>query len=433
MFIISLLLNRINVPIGESNTLSFLTTEEELDNFLLIKNYSFIIFSDFRYVLDSLNFGIYKYKNLISFSYATFNLSNKYGCLKSPCFVPFKGNNEIKTDPVIPQTSTFAFWLKRLISSNIIEISNVEEIRFIISQNSYSIFLIDLEEIPKFLPKDYKIYLVKKNLFKQYGINLDSGCYIYRPIDRQILLFNQTFENTIKTNLILPISTLYEQKQYFCGFFVDETNLNETNDGINLINFLSNKFINNFSFSILGSKEHENFIHLGGLRIAEKPFLVIFESKNINNKRWILQKQDWNNYDYFINFFNNISNKIQPYSLISLPLPNYELNETFKELVSINFDENVMNKNYDVLVVLTASWCHHCHQFKPILKKASELLKNENIKFYWIDGTKNEMPSYVPEYQGFPITFLWPANNKSNIIEFDKNRNLEGIFNFGRY
>ena len=138
------------------------------------------------------------------------------------------------------------------------------------------------------------------------------------------------------------------------------------------------------------------------------------------------------NYEYLESFTQRVINGEEDFSLVSATLPNQD-GVLFKQICSDNFDEITQKNDDDVLVVITAPWCSHCKNFKIVLEEAAEVLRDyKTIKFYWIDGTTNELPSTFPNYDGYPTMFLWPAGKKSKeqIVTFDDKRSVEGIINF---
>ena len=134
--------------------------------------------------------------------------------------------------------------------------------------------------------------------------------------------------------------------------------------------------------------------------------------------------------DFIDSFLTNIENGKEPISYISANVYNSP-DSTFKEINRNMYHDIISDAENDVLLVITAPWCHHCKDFKPVINVTSRLFNENNIhaKFYWIDGTTNEIPDDFPEYSGFPTLFMFPANNKT-AITFDGDRTVPGLLDF---
>jgi len=403
-----------------------LSSHEDLILFRSRKNHSFIVFSDHRFVLDFMDFSITKFQENVGFAYASFNLSTEFGCTRAPCFCFFKGDDIISQENPPVHAIKFLTWINRLVTPTVRHIRTSIEVKELLSSKVPTVFLIGDQSIPNDLPQDVRVNFVPQAVFKDMGIDISAGTYVYRPNDRELLPMDRPFKDLIRTSIR---SSFGASKPYSAFFFTDDSNMDKAHAGVMLMNRLADKY-EQFSFSILNTQIHEDIINRGSLKIVKAPFLVVFESNNISNNRWVVHNSEWSDDGYFFSLFDNISSKIQPYTLISKPEPVGQELLTFKELVADSFVERVTDPRYDVFVVFTAAWCHHCNSFKPILNETSTSLKDHPVRFYWMDGTENETPSIVPDFPGFPTMFLWPANNKSNPVQYDEERTSGGILKF---
>jgi len=106
-----------------------------------------------------------------------------------------------------------------------------------------------------------------------------------------------------------------------------------------------------------------------------------------------------------------------------IPEPN---DEAVITLVGKNFDKEVLNNDKDVLVEFYAPWCGHCKTLAPKFEEAAKKLAgNKNIVLAKIDATANEVPSV--QIKGFPTLKFYPSNKKSAPIDFEGDREVEGI------
>ena len=86
-----------------------------------------------------------------------------------------------------------------------------------------------------------------------------------------------------------------------------------------------------------------------------------------------------------------------------------------KELIGKNFVKTVLDddKN-DAVVFFYMPGCGHCKKLTPEYKKVSNFMPidNPNVKFFTIDGTKNEVES--SPVAGYPTVYFYPARDKRN-------------------
>jgi len=98
-------------------------------------------------------------------------------------------------------------------------------------------------------------------------------------------------------------------------------------------------------------------------------------------------------------------------------------------LVGKSFNDIVLDPTKDVLVEFYAPWCGHCKKLAPIYDElAANLKHNTNLVIAKMDSTANEVESV--SVQGFPTIKFWPANNKSNPMDFNGDRTVEGFTKF---
>lgn len=98
-------------------------------------------------------------------------------------------------------------------------------------------------------------------------------------------------------------------------------------------------------------------------------------------------------------------------------------------LVGKSFDSIVMDPTKDVLVEFYAPWCGHCKTLAPILEElAGNLKHNTNLIIAKMDSTQNEVESV--SVQGFPTIKFFPANKKSEPMDYNGDRTVEGFTKF---
>jgi protein disulfide-isomerase A1 len=99
-------------------------------------------------------------------------------------------------------------------------------------------------------------------------------------------------------------------------------------------------------------------------------------------------------------------------------------------LVGKSFEKVVMDPQNDVLVEFYAPWCKHCKDLAPIYETVAKdyLYRRRNLIIAKIDATANEVENV--NIQGFPTIKFWPANDKTNPIDFGEERTAEDLIKF---
>lgn len=142
-------------------------------------------------------------------------------------------------------------------------------------------------------------------------------------------------------------------------------------------------------------------------------------------KHYIFDKElTEDNIRTWINQFLN--NELMP-TLKSEDIPETQ-NEQVYKVVGKTFNEIVYNPNKHVLLEYYASWCGHCKNLEPIYERvAAHYKNNDKILIAKIEATLNELETPI---DGFPTIKLYPADDKSNPIMYDGERNFESLVLF---
>mmetsp|Transcript_30763 Transcript_30763/g.52034 ORF Transcript_30763/g.52034 Transcript_30763/m.52034 type:complete len:498 (+) Transcript_30763:36-1529(+) len=96
-----------------------------------------------------------------------------------------------------------------------------------------------------------------------------------------------------------------------------------------------------------------------------------------------------------------------------------------------SFADLVLNNDKDVFVEFYAPWCGHCKALAPIWEELGEHFEdNSNMIIAKMDATANEIEVDGVEVESYPQLYLFPANDKSNPIHYQGERELEGFVSF---
>jgi protein disulfide-isomerase A1 len=118
------------------------------------------------------------------------------------------------------------------------------------------------------------------------------------------------------------------------------------------------------------------------------------------------------------------SGKLRPH-LKSDPIPEKQEGDVVV-VVGKSFADIVLDDTKDVLVEFYAPWCGHCKKLTPIYDElATKLKHNKNLVIAKVDATTNEVEGV--HIKGFPTLKFWPAGKKTNPIDYDGERTLDGF------
>lgn len=424
---------QLNIVTGEAAYLDNLDNAS-LTEFIGSKMPSVVVFEDRNYVIDFMNFGIKKFRNQIKFAKANLTYASEYKCVNNPCFVAFQDGKRILNYNGKTTDVDFTLWLNKVLTPHNykIDFSSEQLIEIFLNGEDFLVG-VDVDKRPSNVPDDLDFYQLSSDMMKKLRLNVTKGNYLFRSADRKLIPLNNNYEEVKDSKLTNLVKGNLSSKKYLVGFITDESNTTKVDEEITILNELANKFDNSCNFVFLNDIQGGPITQRALLQKANPPYFFVIDQEGDNKHRWVVQDiEEQSNYNYLESFLQRVINGEENFTLISAILPNQD-NVTFKQICSKNFDEITQKNDTDVLVVITTPWCSHCKKFKVVLEKAAEVLQSyESIKFYWIDGTLNDLPDTFPNYEGYPTMFLWPAGKKSKeqIITFNNERSVEGIIKF---
>ena len=140
---------------------------------------------------------------------------------------------------------------------------------------------------------------------------------------------------------------------------------------------------------------------------------------------------------HFHSFFQN---QLTP-NLTSGPVdPSLGHRDPFAEVVpvvSLQFEELVMNTRADVFLVIYVPWCAYCKAFENVLKELLEHYKGldtpRNLMLAKLDGGANEINHMNVRVLGYPTFYLFLEGDKDNPVEYEGERTAEAITQFIAY
>ncbi|OUM64207.1 hypothetical protein PIROE2DRAFT_51355 [Piromyces sp. E2] len=125
--------------------------------------------------------------------------------------------------------------------------------------------------------------------------------------------------------------------------------------------------------------------------------------------------------------------KLEPY-VKSQDVPEKQEDGVYN-VVAKTFDEVVLDKSKDVLLLFYAPWCGHCKKLAPTyIEIAEEINKTEGSKVLVarMDATENDIPASSPwnNLEGFPTVILFKADDKNTPIVYEGDRSKDSIYEF---
>jgi len=109
------------------------------------------------------------------------------------------------------------------------------------------------------------------------------------------------------------------------------------------------------------------------------------------------------------------------------PLPEDWDKKTVKYLTAVNYEEVVMNKEKNVLIMFYAPWCGHCKSLMPVWDQLGAKYADSDYVVAKMDSTVNEIPDMA--VFSFPTIKLYRKGDNTD-AEFNGERTVEGVTKF---
>ncbi|KAF0992226.1 hypothetical protein HZS_1795 [Henneguya salminicola] len=133
-----------------------------------------------------------------------------------------------------------------------------------------------------------------------------------------------------------------------------------------------------------------------------------------------IMKEEFN-YKNARNFIMSFQEGILRPILKSTDIPEKEFDENgIRTIVGQNFDDIVLTKDNDMIILFYVDWCEHCKNFIPIFSRAAKHFKDYNkLVFAKMNYEDNIAP---PEYlvKAYPTLYFAQSHSKKNPIKYDK-------------
>ena len=201
MFNLFLIFQRIISPIGEAKHLNFYTADN-FTQYLRETEYCIVFFGSAFTNYDFANFAISQYKHKISFARASLDIGKKYGCQNSRCILPFKNQKLLKSEYPPFNPIGFSKWVNEIASLPIIHIGDPGTLEKLFETPGSHVFGIEFPTRPNWLDEGRPFYNVNLEVIRYFNLNLNSGLYIYRSADRQIIPASNNYKSYLRSPLV---------------------------------------------------------------------------------------------------------------------------------------------------------------------------------------------------------------------------------------
>lgn len=455
IFALFLLLERIKKPIGEANYLPRLTGIN-LTQLISKNSFCVIIYTNnFNTRFDFINFAITKFSSHIKFAIASLNESIAPRLLNHKnhnfVIVPYKNGQKVETVSAPKTAIEFANWCEKITRPSVLRINHIDQLRRILGEPGTVLFGVNMISKPVYI-KDSNIpfYSINQTYFQYLGISVNTGLYVYRSSDRQLIKSGENYKKFIKSPLadfsLLYITSSNEiedqeinsTSKYFGGFFVDRENINETSIEATTLIKLSNKY-RTIKFGLIEGETADKLSLLSQLQFIKRPFFVLFNINDINTNQlqnhYITFSKDVKSIEQFI---NNILEGKQDFTKISGK--NSKVDLCYNSIESVISD----NQNNDVLVLFSESLHSYSSKFLYFLAEESIKLINSKsspqnkIELYRYDLSQNDIPNVLQissennnnNRNQLRNLVLYPKGKEKSELYFDSDESIGSMIDF---
>ncbi|OHT01953.1 hypothetical protein TRFO_31089 [Tritrichomonas foetus] len=287
-----------------------------------------------------------------------------------------------------------------------------EDLRLILESRATVLLGVNSLKPPKEYKNDIRFIAVQSHAFSFFNISVQTGYYIYRGIDRQLIRTSGNYNSYAKTPLVDVEKDDIKRKQYFCGFFMDILNSSVASQEITLLQNLARKFPD-FYFGPISGSVSRFMSTFGQLEYIKKPFLVVWNTSDISKNRWTLLGDEAHDVTTVESFLNDIKDGKREFNHISQTL-NESLPENAYTLVHSNFFKKIEEEKRCSLVLFYKTKTGFEYRFHNIINHSREILPE--IAFFTFDISKNDFPEGVPHTKSTPFMVLFKKNEEPSMI-----------------
>jgi hypothetical protein len=419
MLLLSLLALRIPDHPTEHSLLPSLSSSEVPD-FLASHTHSVLIHATNSSRLDYLDFAIARYRGQLFFALTNTTADEGLSAFLNGTRLAFESP---------PQSPTaVANWCEQVLNADSPRVSVAEQLRQIFDMRDPLFLCVDCDRRPPNVPVGVLCFLVNRSAVLHFAADARPGLYLYRPKDRQLLVYIGDFEAEKQTP-IKSITDNFETKEYFCGYLLDWYELDSELFVQNLID-LSSEFSQQFDFLLVQRDDGSELLQRGRFFRQRPPFFFVMRSGTVGAKRWYLERDAARDLSHIRGFLGRITTDIEPYTVAHSDVA--AATGPFLEVNALTLEKVVSDNLTATLLLLVSAACPYCKDFKPVVEAVAGLLDPNTVKVLWMDGPSNDVPDIIPVAAYYPALLLWPAGRKDvPPIEFgSSNRTVGAVLAF---
>lgn len=377
--------------------------------------------------------AIEKYKDQVQFLLTSPDQVPSSFYTTNPSIIPFEFTKPLKIDSPPLDSASFSYWVERIIDPTHYNIALPIQLIKILDGSIPALFEINkCDTETKKVENGLTIFKTTSSLFQKFNIKVNTGLYVYRPQDRQLIPYNgsfalQSFSRLTHFSLIDPNST-----KIILAFVVDEWG-NKTTKQYELLENLSYIYgCDKYYYTLVDIPKAQKLFKGTAIHEIKKPIFIMCDISSSFPRKWIYNSTEDSNFETLKEFVSEvISNKKTP-TIISEPVPDYNSsnNSVIQRIVNSNFADFVYDDTWETVVMFEQDGNMKCKLFLQLYKAIAKILGSKYTRFYIFDVTKNDIPPEVPEVTYYPMVMMWPAGMKDQPKVFSGEYNFQGIMKF---
>ena len=429
MFLAFLLFFRIKDPVGEVMNIERIENKTSFDEFINKFRRAVVIYfpEEKGWQMDFADYSIVKFKRVIAFAAATPKFAHERNITDLPNFEGFENGTKVEVPSFYPDAMGFSNWCYYFLGRRAIKIMCSEELRQLFESHKSVLICVDEAEHPSDFPKDQLIYEASSEVFNYFNITVEKGIYVYRAADRQLLKATQyNYKSLMKSYCVDLYDTDPYSKKYVAGYFLDLDNNSLIDEEVQILNKLGEKFQKNFHFAPLTGRPGMIYYKTGGFSHFTPPLFVVVESNN-PSKRWAINDfKKMHDVKYITKFIKKIESGKEPYTIISEEI---ESTDPMK-IVTKEYFGKIKDDNSDSVVAFIKESIPNYIQVRETIKKCQEILRDNGVKFYFFDVSKNDYPQKVSQIERIPFLLEYKKGTAEKPSYYRGSYDVDPIINW---
>ena len=376
---------------------------------------SIVIFSDDISKFEFTSLAIKRFKDDMAFASADETASKTAQNTKFPSIECFKRGKRVSTFLGFSNAIAFERWCKEIHDNETGKhiLFEYEDLRIVFEEHSTVLFGVNQLEPPKEYTNDIKFISVPSKVFSFYNISVQTGYYVYRGIDRQLIHVTNSYHSYVKTPLVDVELDDIKQRPYFCGYFVDLLDQNTSSHEISILHSLAAKY-SDFFFGPISGPVSSFMSVFGNVELIRKPFLIVWKTSDISSNRWTMFGDDAHNIEKIQAFLNGIKDGTIDFNPIS---ENQKQVDAFNEAIDITnkskiyktsnlgFYDSIKKEEKPSLVLFSKMNNITEIRYINLMENTQQLLPE--LQYFQFDLSYNDAPKGLPDVKEYPYIMLF--------------------------